>query len=92
MPCYYPAPPWEGEQKHNAERAVQILCDMAKKLTPREMDDDLLWWFLEHRRIDLRQISEPHYSDKPEGTPEQIRELSDEVHALEAELAWRDAP
>jgi len=56
MPCYDPPPPYQDEEKENAEKAVSLLCgEIAHKIDNKEpITRSSLLWFLEHKKIDLK--------------------------------------
>ena len=88
MPCYDAPPPWEGEQKKNAEQAVGILCRHvtaaldAGLIVPHEV----LWWYLAHRQIDLVIATSSHYREQdPVAAEEAKRDIERTKLLLESE-------
>jgi len=59
MTCYTLPPPVEEEYKDSSEKAVSLLCtNITKKIDNNEnVDRSQLLWFLEHKMIDIKNIS-----------------------------------
>jgi len=65
MPCYDPPPPYQGEQRKNAEEAVKLLCDLVtQKVSKSEpVSVELLTWWKDHRAIDAKAASYKDYDE-----------------------------
>ena len=75
MPCYDPPPPFEGEERRNAEKAVKLLCsNVANKIDNGEtVEIPLLEWFLEHKQIDLKVATDGRYGRNKEKDAEDAK-------------------
>ena len=56
MPCYDPEPAYSHEIKENSLKASQILCKLVSSNLNAgvEVPLDILEWYLQHRKIDLK--------------------------------------
>jgi len=82
MPCYTPPPPWQGEQRRNAEQASVILCEYCtKQLADDEfMPQKLLKWFIQHREVDLWQAQDNGWGRSK--SPEVIDKIKKDIQKL----------
>lgn len=88
MPCYDPPPAWFGAAKASAEEAARLLCFMVRHSDPINWPNEVLTWYLGHRRIDLERLNDPRHHSTPE-TRHEYTVAADEVERVEALLVAR---
>lgn len=95
MPCYEPAPLFDGERKENAEHAVRILCDFIGKNLRKSnsavwqsITQEMLYWYVAHKEIDLKIAQE--VLKHPTATPsdrERVPEIFSEISMAKLALS-----
>jgi len=83
MPCYDPPPAWEGDARKSAEEAAKLLCGMTRAMLDagEVPPQPVLRWYIDHRKVDLRQLREPHY--RAPGTRAEIDEVLRDIRRVE---------
>ena len=89
MPCYDPPPPWSERSRRSEMQAVKLLCaTVGGSLSGAHMvPEELLEWYVEHRRIDLEIATSERASIYRSARDASPGEIQRDIEAAERALA-----